>query len=227
MLYYRHKLQRGFLSRDIPPKEDEMKVYHPKQQWSSKIANQYGKSMSDFLAELETYPDLESSIIRVTKIHKVLKAMLKLPTIPLDGQYKFKDRAAELLGKWNEILASDTTGHSGEKDGDKDDDAKPEMEPGDEVGSAVPATTNGDAKSTEEQAEKAEAGVAPAPEEETTKQLENKIGTTVEGEKEAEKPEGTDTVPEKTAEEKKTDGPAIESAPAQEYKPEEPVEAAA
>ena len=191
------------------------------------IANQYEKSMSDFLAELETYPDLESSIIRVTKIHKVLKAMLKLPTIPLDGQYKFKDRAAELLGKWNEILASDTTGHSGEKDGDKDDDAKPETEPGDEVGSTVAATTNGDAKSTEEQAEKAEAGVAPAPEEETTKQLENKIGTTVEGEKEAEKPEGTDTAPEQTAEEKKTDGPAIESAPAQEYKPKESVEAAA
>lgn len=27
VLYYRHKLQRGFLSRDTMPKEDEMKVF--------------------------------------------------------------------------------------------------------------------------------------------------------------------------------------------------------
>lgn len=171
--------------------------------------------MSDFLHELEAYPDLESSIIRSTKIHKVLKAMIKLPSIPLDEEYHFKDRSVALLGKWNEILSADTTGGSG----DKDDDAKPEA-------SAAP-TTNGEAKSTEEQAVKAQAGEAAAPEEESEAKLENKIGTTVEGEKEAEKSEEQAAEPEKTAEEAKTDAPAIDSAPAEAYKPEETVETTA
>ena len=169
--------------------------------------------MSDFLHELEAYPDLESSIIRTTKIHKVLKAMIKLPSIPLDEEYHFKDRSVALLGKWNEILSADT-GHSGDKDEDK-----PEA-------SAAPYT-NGDAKSTEEQAVMAEAGEAAAPEEESQEKLENKIGTTVEGEKEADKPEEKAREPEKTAEEEETDAPAIKSAPAEAYKPEETVEVTA
>lgn len=171
--------------------------------------------MSDFLHELEAYPDLESSIIRTTKIHKVLKAMIKLPSIPLDEEYHFKDRSVALLGKWNEILSADTTGGSG----DKDDDGKPDA-------SAAP-TTNGEAKSTEEQAKKAKAGEAAAPEEESEAKLENRIGTIVEGEKEAEKPEEKAATPAKTAEEEKTDAPAVDSAPAEAYKPEETVEATA
>lgn len=186
--------------------------------------------MSDFLAELETYPDLESSIIRTTKIHKVLKAMLKLPSIPLDEQYHFKSRSVELLGKWNEILSNDAGGASGDKDGDKDEDAKPESEAVNALKAAAePApTTNGEAKRTQEQAGKSEAGEAAAPEEENPEQLENKIGTTVEGEKEAERPERPKVEePEKRAEEQKTDAPAIERAPEQAYKPEETVEATA
>ena len=186
--------------------------------------------MSDFLAELETYPDLESSIIRTTKIHKVLKAMLKLPSIPLDEQYHFKSRSVELLGKWNEILSNDAGGASGDKDGDKDEDSKPESEAVNALKAAAePApTTNGEAKSTQEQAGKAEAGEVAAPEEGKPEQLEKKIGTTVEGEKEAERPERPKVQePEKTTEEQKTDASAIESAPEQAYKPDETVAATA
>ncbi|CAF9924722.1 MAG: hypothetical protein ALECFALPRED_002820 [Alectoria fallacina] len=193
VLYYRHKLQRGFLSRDTMPKEDEM------------------KSMSDFLSELETYPDLEGSIIRTTKIHKVLRQMLKLPSIPLDEEFHFKTRSLDLLAKWNETLSNDPNGGGA---GDRDDEAKPE------VSTIAPATNGETSKDVEEQAEKAEAGEAAAPEEENEEKLENKIGTTVEGEPEAEKAEeATATQQEKTAEEEKTDGPAIESAPEKEYKP--------
>ncbi len=159
--------------------------------------------MSDFLSELETYPDLEGSIIRATKIHKVLKAMIKLHSIPLDEEYHFKKRSHELLDKWTYILSNDA-GASG----DKDDDAKPE--------DAV-ATTNGASKEIEEQAEKAEAGEAAAPEEANKEGLEKKIGTTVEGEKEANMEKEPEV--EKTAKEEKTDGPAVDSAPAEEYKP--------
>ena len=161
--------------------------------------------MSDFLGELETYPDLEGSIIRATKIHKVLKAMIKLHSIPLDEEYQFKKRSHELLDKWTYILFNDPTPGAS---GDKDDEAKPET--------AAP-TTNGTTKEIEEQAEKAEAGEAAAPEEGNDEELEKKIGTTVEGEKEAD--EEKDHEVEETAEEKKTDGPAVDSAPAEEYKP--------
>ena len=48
------------------------------------------KSMSEFLAKLETFPDLEVSIIRATKINKVLKAILKLEAIPKEEEFQFK-----------------------------------------------------------------------------------------------------------------------------------------
>ena len=170
--------------------------------------------MSDFLSELETYPDLEGSIIRTTKIHKVLRQMLKLPSIPLDEEFRFKARSVDLLAKWNETLSNDPNGGGA---GDKDDEAKPEASAG------APATNGESSKEVDEQAEKAEDGEAVAPEEDNEEKLEKKIGTTTEGEKESEESEKaeevTATESHKTADEEKTDGPAIESAPEKEYKP--------
>ncbi|KAL5624640.1 hypothetical protein BROUX41_004700 [Berkeleyomyces rouxiae] len=88
--FFRHKLQRGFLTRDVEPKADEM------------------PAMDDSLSKLETLPDLEASIIRATKINKVLKAMLKLDSIPREEEFNFKARSTALLGKWNKLLAADT-----------------------------------------------------------------------------------------------------------------------
>ena len=160
--------------------------------------------MSDFLKELESYPDLEGSIIRSTKIHKVLKAMIKLTSIPLDEEFHFRDRAHALLAKWNEILASDPNAAAADKE-----ESKPESS------TSVLAPTNGETKDPEKQALEAEVGMAAAPEEEKDEKLENKIGTTTEGEKEAEKSEET----KETNESEKTDAPAVDSAPAEEYKP--------
>lgn len=166
--------------------------------------------MSDFLGELETFPDLEVSIIRITKIHKVLKAMIKLPSIPLDEVFHIRTRCVKLLAKWHEILSNDYDSRTGAT-GDKEDEPKPEGE-----ASAAALTTNGEAsKDVEEPAEQAEVtGDAPTPEEESEGKLENMIGTTVEGDQEDE-----DSEQIKTTEEEKTDGPAIESAPGGEYKP--------
>ncbi|KAI4136665.1 MAG: hypothetical protein LQ341_005508 [Variospora aurantia] len=187
VLYFRHKLQRGFLSRDVPPKDDEM------------------KSMSEFLAELETYQDLEGVIIRTTKINKVLKGMIKLTSIPHDEVYHFKDRSLKLLTRWNDTLAKEGPGASG----DKDDDGKAEP--------AVPIT-NGTTNDSEEQARKAEAGEAAAPEEESNETLEKKIGTTAEGEGDAEKdaPSKADV---EQVDSNKGDEADVESAPAKEYQP--------
>jgi len=64
--------------------------------------------MAEFVTKLEGYADLEVSIIRVTKINKVLKAILKLSSIPKEEEFNFKTRSQTLLDKWNKLLASDT-----------------------------------------------------------------------------------------------------------------------
>ena len=66
MLFLRHKLQKGFLTRDQAPQESEM------------------AAMSNYIKKLEGYGELEAGIIRKTKINKVLKALIKLNTIPKD-----------------------------------------------------------------------------------------------------------------------------------------------
>ncbi|KAJ2905058.1 PWWP domain-containing protein [Zalerion maritima] len=133
VLFLRHKLQRGLLTRDQEPKENEM------------------VSMSEFLAKLEGFPDLEVSIIKKTKINKVLKAILKLESIPREEEFNFKPRSQTMLDKWNKLLAADAAappaanGVNGTTSVAVDSKAEP------------PATTNGVAKEGEE-TEKAEEG---------------------------------------------------------------------
>ena len=103
--------------------------------------------MSTYLSKLETYPDLEGSIIRATKIHKVLKAMIRLPSIPKDAEYQFKKRSVDLLATWNKILQDDPSGAADEKGDEKaEDKAEADEKP----------ATNGIAKAEEAEAEAAE-----------------------------------------------------------------------
>lgn len=88
-MYLRHKLQRGLLTREQQPREDEM------------------EAMSSFITILEKFEDLDVSIIRGTKINKVFKAILKLDSIPREEDFNFKKRSQALLDKWNKLLASD------------------------------------------------------------------------------------------------------------------------
>lgn len=68
------------------------------------------KSMSDYISVLENFVDLEVSIIRATKINKVLKAILKLESVPREEEFEFKKRSQSLLDKWNKLLAGDASG---------------------------------------------------------------------------------------------------------------------
>lgn len=90
VLYLRHRLQKGFLTRDQAPKEEEM------------------TAMSEHFTQLEDFHDLEAKIIRETKIHKVLRAIIKLASIPKDEEFKFKSRSKELLDIWDKTLDSQT-----------------------------------------------------------------------------------------------------------------------
>lgn len=86
VLYIRHKLQKGFISRDAPPKEEEM------------------NHMSGYFGKLEGYKELEVAIIRKTKINKVLKMIVKLSSIPRDEEFQFRQRAIDLLSRWKNDL---------------------------------------------------------------------------------------------------------------------------
>ncbi|CAK7266297.1 hypothetical protein SEPCBS57363_002019 [Sporothrix epigloea] len=86
LFFLRHKIQKGLLARDQAPKESEM------------------KTVSDYLTKLEGLADLELSAIRETKMNKVLKAILKIETIPREDEFKFKPRSQTLLEKWNKLI---------------------------------------------------------------------------------------------------------------------------
>lgn len=152
--------------------------------------------MSSFLSKLETYPDLEGSIIRATKIHKVLKAMIRLTSIPKDEEYNFKKRSHDLLQKWQKILNDDP--NSADKDGDKDDEKDGEKDG---------VTTNGVGKDDDD--------------------ADGKIGTTVEGEKEAEEGGKEAEGESSKSANPTTDEPDVQKAPAEAYQPSEIVEATA
>ncbi|KAJ5730134.1 uncharacterized protein N7483_004642 [Penicillium malachiteum] len=102
VLFLRHKLQKGFISRDQPPKEEEMDV------------------MATYFDKLEKHADLEVSIIRSTKINKVLKMIIKLNSIPRDEEFNFRQRAMAILSSWKSVLDSDAPAASTDKE-DKDD----------------------------------------------------------------------------------------------------------
>lgn len=101
VLYLRHRLQKGFLARDSTPKEDEM------------------ASMAEFFGQLEGYENLEPSIIRTTKIHKVLKAIVKLAAVPKDDEFNFKARSSAMLDVWNKRLENDAAAQTGAEDKEK------------------------------------------------------------------------------------------------------------
>ncbi|KAG5923095.1 hypothetical protein E4U61_004377 [Claviceps capensis] len=148
VLFLRHKLQKGLLTREQKPKEEEM------------------QSMSDFITLLEKFGNLEVSIIRETKINKVLKAILKLDAVPREEEFQFKKRSQTLLDKWNKLLAGDASGAAASNgvgsNGNGNGDATNLPEPADGKKSesdAVPADS--DSKSVEPSTEsKAESGEA-------------------------------------------------------------------
>jgi hypothetical protein len=112
--------------------------------------------MSNFIGKLENYGDLEVSIIRSTKINKVLKALIKLNTIPKDEEFNFKGRSVDLLSRWNKALGADSTADeaAGPLGVDKDDQPatngvhKEDKESSDEQKETVAAVTDavGDAE---------------------------------------------------------------------------------
>lgn len=166
--------------------------------------------MSTYIKKLEGYADLEVAIIRTTKINKVLKALIKLNTIPRDEEYQFRKRSLDLLSQWNKILGAEPADNEGGISGDKESKSTP--------------TTNGvhDEKSEELADEKKDDEAAPVeqPAEPVDKPAAESMSETspdpVETKNVPEKPVAAESEPATTTEEPKAVLPTpevIEKAP--------------
>jgi hypothetical protein len=82
----RHKLQKGLVTHGSTPKDEDM------------------ETMNEHLTALESHQDLEAKIISNTKVHKLLKVILKATNIPREAEFKFKERCEKLLRAWTLTL---------------------------------------------------------------------------------------------------------------------------
>ena len=132
MLYLRHRLQKGFLTKGQPPKEAEM------------------PAMSGFMNQLEDLKELEADIIKETKIHKVLKKIIELGQIPRDEEFDFKKRSQSLLVMCNAALDNAQPATNGVKPEQKsaNETAAESTEKADDV-SAAGKDADGDVTMTE------------------------------------------------------------------------------
>jgi hypothetical protein len=91
--------------------------------------------MDEVFKELEEFaestPDVEGEVIRESRVHRVLKNIIKMAQIPLDTKFSFKTRSQGVLKKFNKALG----------DGDANADASK---------AAIP---NGDTKTEKEETE--------------------------------------------------------------------------
>ena len=186
VLYLRHRLQKGFLSRDQAPQESEM------------------SAMADFFTQLENYESLEPAIIRGTKIHKVLKAIVKLSTIPKDEDFNFKKRSATMLDVWNKRMDADGEGAPAAADEPKSaapEEKAPETAPETNGGAKVESVT--ETKEDGEATERAKAEDA----------VVEKTGTAEKGEPVAQNGDNTvvPAVEEPAVSMSKTSGPSVDT----------------
>lgn len=124
-------------------------------------------TMSTYFDKLEKHADLEISIIRSTKINKVLKMIVKLSSIPRDEDFNFRKRSINILANWKHVLDTDAPGASTDKEdkpssngAHKDDESgetpkletEEEKEPENKASEDTPMADADDTKAEEEKA---------------------------------------------------------------------------
>ena len=62
------------------------------------------QAISDYLSQLEDSTDLQSDVIRETKIRRALMEILKLDIVPGGSEFQFKIRFERLLERCNKAL---------------------------------------------------------------------------------------------------------------------------
>jgi hypothetical protein len=84
---FRAKLQRGLLQRKDEPTEEELKI------------------CSGVLKELEDFsPLITTELLKVSKLHKVLRAILKVDSLRNPYNFQFHERAGNLIVAWSDFI---------------------------------------------------------------------------------------------------------------------------
>lgn len=60
--------------------------------------------MSKLFKQLEDNEKIEAAILRETKIHKVMKGIMRAENVPADGEFGFRRRAERLWEGWRVLL---------------------------------------------------------------------------------------------------------------------------
>jgi hypothetical protein len=86
---FRYRLQKGLVQRGTPPDESDM------------------EACSDVMTELEKFsPKMTLELLKHSKLHKVLRAIIKIDYLDRPEDYRFHTRAEELLLQWEKLILS-------------------------------------------------------------------------------------------------------------------------
>ena len=117
---WRHTLQRGFLPKDGHINASEME--------------QHDKTFK----QVEAYNEITINQLRSTKIGKVMKRIIQLPSVPQDDVYHFQERAQKLCDRWSEVMGISGGGSA----------SAPKKEGSASVSTPAPAPAKEDSSST-------------------------------------------------------------------------------
>ncbi|CAE6404498.1 unnamed protein product [Rhizoctonia solani] len=90
---WRHKLQRAFLTKTSPAPEEMA-------------------GLDTVFTTVESYDKMTVEYLSYSKIGKVMRKIIQLPSIPSDDQYHFRQRAQALVTKWQQLITTSEDGSS-------------------------------------------------------------------------------------------------------------------
>ncbi|KAJ1304943.1 hypothetical protein OPQ81_006076 [Rhizoctonia solani] len=88
---WRHKLQRAFLTKTSPAPEEM-------------------SGLDTVFTTVESYDKMTVEYLSYSKIGKVMRKIIQLPSIPSDDQYHFRQRAQALVTKWQQLITTSEDG---------------------------------------------------------------------------------------------------------------------
>ncbi|KAH7339980.1 hypothetical protein B0J17DRAFT_627981 [Rhizoctonia solani] len=88
---WRHKLQRAFLTKTSPAAEEMV-------------------GLDSVFTTVESYDKMTVEYLSYSKIGKVMRKIIQLPTIPSDDQFHFRQRAQALVTKWQQLITTSEDG---------------------------------------------------------------------------------------------------------------------
>ncbi|GME68946.1 unnamed protein product [[Candida] boidinii] len=86
---YRVKLQRGLLNKEL------------------ELTDEIIRQCSDIFTQMERFNliyGMNLNLLKISKLHKVMKAILKLPNLEFPNDFKFHERSLKLLDSWEGLI---------------------------------------------------------------------------------------------------------------------------